>query len=69
MAMAGTTMGFVLISSITLTISFLTLFGAGYYAFELAICVAQSFVLTLLAIIYTNDYFTTLPNNSSFKLI
>lgn len=39
----------------------LILTGGGYFSFELAICFAQAFVLTLLGIIYMNDYLTPPP--------
>jgi len=61
-AIAGIT-GSVLISTAAISAIFTTIIGAGYFIFELAICSAQAFVLILLSIIYTNDYFTLAPNS------
>lgn len=41
--------------------AFVIILGGGYFRFELAICLAQAFVLTLLGVIYINDYLTSPP--------
>lgn len=54
----GTTIVQLLLSALTILGSIISLVLAGYFTFELAICLVQAFVLMLLSTIYTTDYLT-----------